>query len=124
MRSKPSKFLERHRERDGELASDESDGMNGAFLVPLPHVRAGGAIVLCSDKGGWDHVSVHIETPLRQRCPTWEEIDYIRKLFFRGDEWVMQLHAPADKNINVHPYTLHLWRPQNESIPVPPRDFV
>ena len=127
MKTKPTKFLERHRVRNGELASDESDGMNGAFVIKLHRWHPQGyatAMVVCSDRRGWDHVSVHIETPLEQRCPTWEEIDYIRKLFFRGDEWVMQLHAPADKNINEHPYTLHLWRPQNESIPVPPRDFV
>ncbi len=79
---------------------------------------------MCSDKGGWDHVSVHIETRSGIRCPWWDEIDYIRKLFFKGDEWVMQLHTPVDKHINKHPSTLHLWRPQDQVIPVPPRDFV
>ncbi len=127
MKPKPTKHLEHYRIRDGDLASDESYGMNGAFAIPLHRWHPEGyatAVVVCSDQGGWDHVSVHIDTPQEQRCPTWEEIDYVRKLFFRGDEWVMQLHAPGSKNINKHPFTLHMWRPQNEAIPTPPTDFV
>jgi hypothetical protein len=43
----------------------------------------------------------------------------VKRLFFCRYEWAMELHAPQSKHINIHPYTLHLWRPQEAEIPVP-----
>lgn len=57
---------------------------------------------------GWDHVSVSLPF----RCPTWEEMDFVKDLFFNPDEVVMQLHVAKTDHINRHPYCLHLWRPQ------------
>jgi hypothetical protein len=51
-------------------------------------------------------------------------MDHVRKMFFKDDEVVMQLHLPAKDNINLHPYCLHLWRPQKAEIPLPPKEFV
>lgn len=64
----------------------------------------------------WDHVSVS----LKHRCPTWDEMDLVRRICFNPDETVMQLHVPEGKNVNVHPFCLHLWRPQQKQIPRPP----
>ncbi len=66
--------------------------------------------VIVSDGDKWDHVSVSLAT----RCPTWEEMCFIKKLFFKPEEAVMQLHPPATEYVNCHPYCLHLWRPQTE----------
>lgn len=65
---------------------------------------------------GWDHVSVS----LPNRCPTWDEMCKIKDLFFDGDECVMQLHPPRSVAVNYHNYCLHLWRPQDQQIPMPP----
>lgn len=110
MKSKPSKFLEQHRLLS---ESDASYGNNGAFQI------LGGATdlrIVASDGEDWDHVSV--STP--DRCPTWDEMCYVKGLFFRGDEWAIQLHPPPAENINCHPYCLHLWRPQVGAILTPP----
>lgn len=64
--------------------------------------------IIASDGGGWDHVSV--STP--RRCPTWDEMAAVKDLFFAPEEAVMQLHPPKSDYINLHPYCLHLWRPQ------------
>ena len=126
MKAKPSKFLESHRVRDGVLASDAGYGNNGAFDVPFDKVTM---CVVASSEAGWDHVSVRTEERNATICghcsvhvktPIWDEMDYIRKLFFRGDEWVIQYHAPTDKHVNNHPHVLHLWRSQDEDMPVPP----
>lgn len=69
---------------------------------------------------GWDHVSVS----KRKSCPTWEEMNYIKDLFFEEDEVVMQLHVAKTSHINLHEYCLHLWRPQEENIPLPPEIMV
>jgi len=76
--------------------------------------------VIASTGQGWDHVSVS----LANRCPTWEELEHVRKLLFKPDEVVMQLHVPAKDHVNIHPNVLHLWRPLNEKIPLPPKRMV
>lgn len=89
------------------------DGNGGVFLVP---VSGESFRVIASVGEGWDHVSAsHIS-----RCPTWEEMDAIKRMFFRDDEYAFQLHVPQTEHINVHPHCLHLWRPHRESIPIPP----
>lgn len=72
--------------------------------------------VLASTGEGWDHVSVFN----RARCPTWDEMRYVKKLFFRDDEVAMQLHPTKKDYVNYHPRCLHLWRPQDQTIPIPP----
>ena len=94
-------------------------GNNGYYVIPYsPSGKR--LIVICSDGGGWDHVSVS----LQHRCPTWDEMTFIKNLFFGQEETVMQLHPPIPIYKNLHPYCLHLWRPQNEQIPLPPSIMV
>lgn len=69
---------------------------------------------------GWDHVSIS----RRDRCPTWEEMEHCKRMFFLPTETAMQLHVPPADHINIHKNVLHLWRPQNAEIPMPPKDFV
>ena len=93
-------------------------GNNSFFMVPHPNLP-GPLAVQSSDGMGWDHVSVS----LPHRCPTWNEMNYIKDLFFGPEEVVMQLHPAKSRYKNVHPFCLHLWRPQRETIPLPP-DFM
>lgn len=120
MKSKPSRLLESCRNTLGPMASDSSFGMTGAWSLLCDGERLK---AVSSDGSGWDHVSVSIADELR--CPTWDEMCYVKNLFFRGDEWVMQLHPPRAANINCHPGCLHMWRPNNgREIPVPPSSMV
>lgn len=68
---------------------------------------------------GWDHVSVTVID--KKRCPTWGEMCFVKEIFFEDYEWAMQLHPPAQHNINWHDYCLHMWAPQGKDIPQPPR---
>lgn len=65
---------------------------------------------------GWDHVSVSLE----HRAPNWEEMEMVKRAFFKDDECAMQLHVPPTDHINCHPNVLHLWRPHWKHIPRPP----
>src|SRR5262245_34393858 len=85
----------------------------GAFSVT---VRGQRLTVIASHGLGWDHVSV--STP--HRCPTWDEMEAIKRIFFEEHETAMQLHVPPDDHISFHPYTLHMWRPHEGEIPRPP----
>jgi dCTP deaminase len=86
----------------------------GAFLVPSP-IDGAPIRVIASVAGGWDHVSAS----RANRCPNWPEMSHLHRLFF-GDEPAMQLHVPSADHINIHPNTLHLWRPHRADIPMPP----
>lgn len=76
--------------------------------------------VIWSFGGGWDHVSVSYAN----RCPTWDEMCKVKEVFFRDDECCVEYHPARKDYVNIHPYCLHIWRPQNEAIPTPPIIFV
>lgn len=97
-----------------EYAGMRGDHANGAFIMP------DGMVVIVSSSGGWDHVSASYA----DRCPTWDEMDALKRTFFAPEDTVMQLHVPASAHISCHPYCLHLWRPQFCEIPRPPSVMV
>ena len=88
-------------------------GCEGAFQI-------GDLRVIACNGEGWDHVSVSRE----DRIPTWDEMEKIKRMFFREDETAMQLHVPPSRHINCHPHVLHLWRPHDVAIPLPPEWMV
>lgn len=56
--------------------------------------------------------------------PTEAEVERVKRAFFRSEETAMQLHVPPADHINVHPFCLHLWRPHDAEIPMPPKWMV
>lgn len=114
---RPLSLLEVHRRRDLERAHYGCEGDDTCGLFIIRDIKLKNALkVIASSGEGWDHVSVS----LPHRCPTWDEMEHVKRLFFRDDETAMQLHVPPTDHINVHPFCLHLWRPQGVEIPRPP----
>lgn len=110
------------------IAGDPGAGCMGMFrLTGAPT----GMHLLCvvSDARDWEALGLpapaweHVSVSLRSRCPTWAELEYVKRIFWRDDEWSIQLHAPPAAHISVHPHVLHLWRPIGD-LPVPPRETV
>lgn len=93
------------------------DNQNGAFMVKAPTGRR--LYIIASNGDGWDHVSVSLVDVHAQATPTWEEMCFVKDLFFETEETVIQYHPPRSRYINTHPGCLHLWRPQEASIPLP-----
>ena len=89
------------------------DEYNGAFEMIINKSKA---FIVASNQGGWEHVSVSF----KNRIPTWEEMCYVKDLFFKEDEVVVQYHPRKEDYINNHKYCLHLWRPTSEVMPSPP----
>lgn len=97
------------------------DDKSGAFQFDRPGLKFGTRmLVVAASDGGWDHVSVSVFA----RTPTWEEMEWVKRLFFHDNEVVMQLHVATSDHINIHPHVLHLWRPTELTIPLPPKEFV
>ena len=111
--------IERYRVRKGVTASNESYGNNGHFLITGPGRKLS---VIVSDQGGWEHVSVSVKGKLV--TPTWDEMCFVKDLFWQKDECVVQYHPPEADYINFHPGVLHLWRPVDQAIPMPPKIYV
>lgn len=97
----------------------------GAFYIPKAtrfagyqcHIDLG--VIACADEG-WDHVSVSG----KNRTPNWGEMAMIHRIFFRPEEVALQYMVPKDQHINVHPHVLHLWRPWDTTIVMPPAHLV
>jgi len=106
--------------------SDASFGNNGFFL--FPHYRIYGYEFRCmvSDGCGWEHVSVTV-APINKhatRCPTWEEMCWIKDQFWNKDEVVVQFHPAESDYVSNHPFCLHLWKPTNQLMPSPDPSMV
>ena len=43
-----------------------------------------------------------------RRCPTWEEMEAVKRMFFKPGETAMQLQVPESDHISHHPYCLHM----------------
>lgn len=107
--------VERGRIRHTRWASSPGDDY-GAFVLRRGAIRFKVIASPGSEEIPWDHVSVSTEI----RCPTWEEMAWVKSLFFDDEEAVVQFHPPRAHYVNYHPYCLHLWRPHNVEIPLPP----
>lgn len=110
--------LERGRVGSGRMASDASYGPNGMFHVTGP---CGRTLRIVSGVGlGWEHVSVS----LPKHCPNWQEMCFVKSLFWDEEECVVQFHPPKSQYVNFHPHCLHLWKPLDAELPMPPSVMV
>lgn len=128
MRPLPWLMAERYRLPNvSGYRSRYSDGF-GCFKIPGP---MGKDLAVVATDGDWREVGLssdyaweHVSVSLPNRCPNWPEMDYVKSIFWRDDETVMQLHVPRSEHRNLHETCLHLWRPLNAEIPRPPPDTV
>lgn len=70
----------------------------------------------------WEHVSVSV--PFTKQCPNWAEMCWVKDQFWEPEECVIQYHPPKSEYVNIHPFTLHLWRPTATPLPMPPKRCV
>ena len=94
---------------------------NGFFSIPHDRISDYLYFVLFTSGAGWEHASISLGTKKRSvdRCPTWEEMCYIKNLFWEEEECVVQYHPPKSEHVSMHPYCLHLWKPTYMRLPRP-----
>lgn len=115
--------LSRGRHRNGRFATTDADGLNGAFEIMGP---CGAALHIIASDGidpvaeNWEHVSVSIG----RRPPNWQEMSFVKSLFWDDDECVVQFHPAKSDYINIHDHVLHLWRHRVLPFPMPPKILV
>lgn len=94
----------------------------GKFLIPMNSVVYQ---IWASDQAGWDHVSISVITRQKgvERCriANYQELEQIRALFFEKEEPVIEIHPEKKNYVNNVEYVLHLWKPNRETLPLPPQ---
>ena len=129
--------INKYRVKDGRLGSTDEMGDAGAFRVPFGSGNT--TLVVIATSGDppipgteiWEHVSVRaVDTSatnakyFSERTPTWDEMCFIKDLFWEPEECVIQYHPPKSKYRNIHPHVLHLWRKAGFDLPTPPSIFI
>lgn len=66
-------------------------------------------LVVGANENGWEHVSAEL---MARRLPTWDEMCFIKDLFWDEEETVVQMHPKKSRYVNMVE-ALHLWRPTN-----------
>ena len=100
-------------------------GNSGMFVVPREvHRQTVYLRCMVSDGVGWDHVSVSLNVDKPKRCPSWNEMCFIKELFWEVEDCVIQFHPPANEYVSMHHYVLHLWKSQEYEHKTPPMVLV
>jgi hypothetical protein len=94
----------------------------GLYLIPGPKKHKLVVIFTSAYNDPWEHAS--ISTYRKKRTPAWEEMCFIKNLFWKKDEMCIQYHPTENDYVNCHSYTLHIWRHKNIEIPKPPAEMV
>lgn len=104
------------------LPNITNEGLMGAFRIHRKDrvLRIISSTGLAKAEEGWEHVSVSMV----DRIPTWEDMCYVKGLFWTDEETVIQFHPPKSLHINCHPNCLHLWRQRESAFPLPPSHLV
>ena len=119
MKSLKQLYDELNNRKDFKIIRTGFDGGMGEFTKG----SIKGMTVIWSYGGGWEHVSIDG----KKRMPEWEEMCFLKDMFFNDDECVVQYHPPKSDYVNNLKYCLHLWKPIEEYagvLPMPPSILV
>lgn len=75
-------------------------------IVDLP-TGVRGNVIVSENEMGWEHVSIEL---CARRLPTWEEMCFVKDLFWDDEETVIQMHPKKSQYVDIAE-ALHLWRP-------------
>jgi hypothetical protein len=97
---------------------EAKDGLRGVIFMPS---RWEGSIIV-SNGAGWEHVSV---APRKKHImPSWEDMCFVKNLFWNEDEAVIQIHPEKSEYVSNVPNCLHLWRCSYKEMVLPPKILV
>jgi len=92
-------------------------GFDGGIGVLFRNRKRYGTVIW-SNGGGWEHVSV---TPFKRNyTPTWDDMVWVKNLFFYSEEYAVELHPARHDYVNNVENCLHLWRCTSADQPIPP----
>lgn len=127
MRPEPNIIVDKYRASHPAYPDTEFGESCGYFVIEKfnPATMRNERLTIISSgklwkKGEWEHVSVSVYN----RCPTWEEMCFVKRLFWDDEETVIQFHPPASKYVNRHEFCLHLWKQIGVTVETPPTNLI
>ena len=100
------------KEIDAKISWIKSPGISSNYLkfalIKLPSGTQA-QLVVGFNENGWEHVSMEVRA---RRLPTWEEMCFVKDIFWDEEELVIQMHPKKSQYVNLTD-ALHLWRPVN-----------
>lgn len=127
--------LNKWRLRQGPYGSDDSMKDGGVFQIPYKDTNTMLFVIATSGNPPllgteiWEHVSARAfddakSASPKERTPTWDEMCFLKDIFWHPEECVIQYHPPKSQYVNVHPHVLHLWRQAGVDMPTPPKGYI
>ena len=101
-------------ERHPNTIKDIKEGRH-RDLTPAPPLKYTGLDL-------WEHLSVILvnkDFVPSNVMPSWDDMCYLKDLFWDPMDCVVQYHPPHSEYVNNHKWCLHLWRPTNAVLPMP-----
>ncbi len=98
-------------------AEAENDGLGGYYYDKFNNKRLN---FIFSYQMGWEHLSVSMPN----RTPTWEQMCMMKDIFWNKNEACVEYHPKKEDYVNNHKHCLHIWKPTNEVLPLPPSILV
>jgi hypothetical protein len=118
-------MIEAFRVKEGDT---KQEGMNGTFHIPLRDKLTMECIAHDGEGTGWEHVAVSAHYLVARgkrknaksvpRTPNREELETVKRHFWRHDEEVFQLYPPDNLWPDNDPKVVHLWRPTGKNLKV------
>lgn len=108
IKSTPNLVIEAEAENDG-IGGKYYDKYSGKFLN-----------FIFSYQMGWEHLSVSMPN----KTPSWEQMCMMKNIFWNEDEACVEYHPKKEDYVNNHKHCLHIWKPANEVLPLPPSILV
>lgn len=104
-----------------ELPTDKK--IEGKFHIPIRGIVYE---VKMSRVFEWEHLSVTVYAAKKggfpePRIANPDEVEMLKKMFFHDFETAIEVHPKKSDYVNINPYTLHLWRRFDMTMPTPPK---
>ena len=99
-----------------QIVQEGRDGFGGIVYDKKTRTKLN---FILSWGAGWEHCSVSI-TDRYKRCPSWEQMCFIKDSFWNDDGCCVEYHPAKKDYVNNHEYCLHIWKPIDQEIPTPP----
>lgn len=103
-----------------EIKKEGRDGIGGVIYDKNTRVKLN---FIMSWGAGWEHCSVSI-TDRYKRTPSWEQMCFIKNSFWNENECCVEYHPAKKDYVNNHEYCLHIWKPIEQELPMPPSIMV
>ncbi len=98
-------FPERYRAKHPLDFKHKKGDPFGWFMIPSNKDGRMIAVQADATHNEWEHISCS----MRNRCPTWEEMCYLKNLFWDESQIAVQFHPAKEDYVNVAKFCLHIW---------------